>query len=557
MISKISLFPVLLLVDFAWATSACATSAGAQAGTQLNRDRRPTNATAGSLNVGCAVAADPDGPGRSDWAFIDDTRTLAYSALPQGDRLLDYSYAGYGSGGVAIPWATTQRTVTPSGGDDTAAIQAAIDAVSQMTPGDDGLRGAVQLAFGAFNLEGSIRIRTSGVVLRGSGSGPDGTLLVVAGNPRALFAIQGSGTWRPAGRRAAIVDDYVPSGAQSFTVDDASDLSVGTAVLVDRPATAPWVHFMGMDRLIRGGQPQTWIRVGTLIHSDRLITAIDGNLVTVDAPISDSFDALYLQPDSATVVPYTFTGRIEQVGLESMSIVAPPVPTPISQPTFSLLQMKSVANGWVRDVVAQDFINGLTIDNTSKWITIEDTAFTHTVPADTSSGSPADYGIDGQQILIHRSSSQGNHWFSVVTQNTEAGPNVVLNFSASGSPTNLAPHQRWATGLLLDNIYSPSGGIALQDRGNAGSGHGWSIGFGVVWNSVAGTLLIQRPPGSTNWSIGSTGRLTQAAEPGSPDRTPLPQGTIDSHGTRVTPGSLYLQQLCERLGPQALANIGY
>jgi len=145
----------------------------------------------------------------------------------------------------------------------------------------------------------------------------------------------------------------------------------------------------------------------------------------------------------------------------------------------------------------------------------------------------------------------------VVTQATEPGPNVVLNFSASGSSTNLAPHQRWATGLLLDNVYSPSGGIALQDRGNAGSGHGWSIGFAVVWNSLANTLLIQRPPGSTNWSIGSSGRLTQAAEPGNPDRTPLPQGTIDSHGTRVAPGSLYLEQLCERLGPAALANIGY
>ncbi len=557
MISKISLFPALLLVDFAWATSGCAASVRGQAPTEPSSDQRPTNATAGSSNVGCTVAADPDGPGTSAWAFIDDTGMLAYGALPQGDRLLDYSYAGYGGGGVAIPWATTQQTVAPSGGDDTAAIQDAIDAVSQLTPGDDGLRGAVQLSFGTFRLEGSVTIRTSGVVLRGSGSGPDGTLLVVAGNPRALFAIQGSGTWNPAGRRAAIVDDYVPSGARSFTVDDASNLSVGAAVLVDRPVTAAWVHFMGMDRLVRGGQPQTWIRAGTLIHSDRRITAIDGNLVTVDAPISDSFDAQYLRPDSATVVPYTFNGRIEQVGLESMSIVAPPGPKPISQPTFSLLQMRSVANGWVRDLVAQDFINGLTIDNTSKWITIEDTAFTHTVPADTSSGSPADYGIDGQQILIHRSSSQGDHWFSVVTQATEAGPNAVLNFSMSGSPTNLAPHQRWATGLLLDNVNSPSGGIALQDRGNAGSGHGWSIGFAAVWNSVASTLLIQQPPGSTNWSIGSTGRLTQAAEPGSPDRTPLPQGTIDSHGTRVAPGSLYLQQLCERLGPQALANIGY
>src|SRR5262249_8015783 len=385
-------------------------------------------------------------------------------------------------------------------------------------------------ASGTFSLRGSLAIRTSGVVLRGAGSGSDGTILIVGGDPRALISIQGAGSWATVGRPARLVDDYVPAGANSFTVEDATVLQVGATVLVDRPVTDAWVQFMGMDHLTRGGQPQTWIHEGTLIHSDRVITAINGNQVTVDAPISDSIDAQYLSPPGATMVRYTFNGRIGQIGLESMSFIAPPVPTPISQPIFSLLQIRSLMNGWVRDVVAQDFINGLSIDGTSKWITIEDMVFTHTVPADTSAGSPADYGIDGQQILIHRSSSQGDHWFSVVTQATEPGPNVVLNFSASGTSTNLAPHQRWATGLLLDNVYSPTGGITLQARGNAGSGHGWSVGFAAVWNSIANTLLIQQPPGSTNWSIGSSGRLTTAAEPGSPDHTPLPMGTIDSHG---------------------------
>ena len=509
-------------------------------------------------NLGCPVAQDPDGPGTSTWAYFDDSGQLAYGAFPTGDRLLDFSYAGYAGGGVAIPFAPAQQYVEPSGCDDDApAIQAAIDAVSLLDPDENGIRGAVQLAPGTFNLLGSLEIRTSGVVLRGSGSGSDGTILIVGGDPRALILIQGAGSWATVGRRATIVDDYVPAGANSFTVDDSTGLQVGATVLVDRPVTDAWVQFMGMDHLVRSGQHQTWIHSGTLIHSDRVITAIDGNQVTVDAPISDSIDAQYLSPPGASVVRYTFAGRLTQVGLESMTFIAPPVPTPISQPIFSLLQVRALMNGWVRDVVAQDFINGLSIDGTSKWITIEDTAFTHTVPADTSSGSPADYGIDGQQILIHRSASQGDHWFSVVTQATEPGPNVVLNFSADGNPTNLAPHQRWATGLLLDNVNSPQGGIAFQDRGNAGSGHGWSIGWGVVWNSVANTLLIQMPPGSTNWSIGSSGRLTTTYEPGDPTRTPLPMGTIDSHGTRVAPGSLYLEQLCERLGPSALTNIGY
>src|SRR5215468_3544644 len=532
----------LLVVGLAAGGFGCAPRgalADGREATRSNNQAHLTNAppTGSNLNTACSRPADPDGPGTSAWAFIDDTGMLAYGTLSQGgDRLLDFSYAGYAGGGVAIPFVATQQTVGPSGDDDTGAIQAAIDAVSLLSPGDDGFRGAVQLSQGTFTLQGSLSIRASGVVLRGSGSGPDGSILMVAGNPRALISMQGSGSWATSGGRASIVDDYVASGSNSFTVDDASGFAVGMAVLVDRPVTDAWVHFMGMDHLVRSGQHQTWIRAGTPIHSDRVITAIDGNQVTVDAPISDSIDARYLSPPGATVVRYTFVGRLTQVGLESMTFIAPPVPTPISQPIFSLLQIRSVMNGWVRDVVAQDFINGLSIDGTSKWITIEDMAFTHTVPADTSSGSPADYGIDGQQILIHRSASQGDHWFSVVTQATEPGPNVVLNFYADGNPTNLAPHQRWATGLLLDNVFSPRAGIALQDRGNAGSGHGWSIGWGVLWNSVANTLLIQRPPGSTNWSIGSFGMLTQAAEPGSPDRTPLPQGTIDSHGTRVAPG---------------------
>jgi len=37
----------------------------------------------------------------------------------------------------------------------------------------------------------------------------------------------------------------------------------------------------------------------------------------------------------------------------------------------------------------------------------------------------------------------------------------------------------------------------------------------------------------------------------------VPNGTFESVGAPVAPRSLYLAQLCERLGPQALASIGY
>jgi hypothetical protein len=83
------------------------------------------------------------------------------------------------------------------------------------------------------------------------------------------------------------------------------------------------------------------------------------------------------------------------------------------------------------------------------------------------------------------------------------------------------------------------------------------MGWGVVWNSSAQTLIIQNPPGAANWAIGCSG-----TEIGAPmkiigvhprDLGPdLPRGFIESDNHRVNPLSLYRQQLLERLGPGAL-----
>ena len=44
-------------------------------------------------------------------------------------------------------------------------------------------------------------------------------------------------------------------------------------------------------------------------------------------------------------------------------------------------------------------------------------------------------------------------------------------------------------------------------------------------------------------------------EPGS--TRPVPDGIYDSLDTPVTPASLYLAQMCDRLGATAVSNIGY
>ena len=159
-------------------------------------------------------------------------------------------------------------------------------------------------------------------------------------------------------------------------------------------------------------------------------------------------------------------------------------------------------------------------------------------------------------MLILRCASVGDDLFYVMTGARNQGPNVVLDSLFRGNG-RIQPHQRWATGLLVDNTQVPNGGIDLMNRGQMGTGHGWTMGWGVVWNSSASSLIIQNPPGAANWSIGTTGEEQTApmkiigvrGRDLGPD---LPQGFIESPNHPVTPVSLYRQQLLERLGPGAL-----
>jgi hypothetical protein len=158
-------------------------------------------------------------------------------------------------------------------------------------------------------------------------------------------------------------------------------------------------------------------------------------------------------------------------------------------------------------------------------------------------------------VLLDRCAvSADNVWF-VATGAGHAGPIVVLNCTFLGNG-RAESHQRWSTGLLYDNVRAPDGGIELRNRGSMGSGHGWSLGWGVVWNCDAKDYIVQNPPGAANWLIGSKGERSKSPRPFGSGPI-LPEGIVDSPGSAVAPQSLYLAQLRERLGPQALTNIGY
>jgi hypothetical protein len=497
------------------------------------------------------------GQATSSWVYYDRGR-LQYATDENGNRIIDYSWAGYRGGGVALPKVPARLTVAPTGADDTAAIQAAIDTVSTRTPDRKGFRGAVLLAPGTFNISATLRIAASGVVLRGSGSGASGSVINMTGaTPFTALAIAGTGTYTR-GPAVSMTDSYVPSGTRTFTVSDASGFKVGDTILISRPVTEAWVAFMGMDKLVRNGLPQTWLAAGTEILTDRVVKGIWGNRIIIDAPLTDSFDSQYLNPPGGSVSTYTFDTRITQVGVEHLSIVAPAV-VPAGA-LYPAVNMNNVLNGWLRDLRTQDTQNTFMLSNTTKQVTLDSVHVVHTYRQG-ASGAPADFALSGTQLLANNCSvtGQGNTW-PFVTHTRVTGPIVLLK--AFADDRGFGPHQRWATGMLCDmcdfpNTYTgDKTGVAYSNRGFFGSGHGWAAGYSVGWNATSTYFLIQEPPGSHNWCIGCIGTVHSDDAPGG-DGTILPNGIYESLGTHVTPGSLYLAQLKQRLGISALHNIGY
>lgn len=501
----------------------------------------------------------------SQWVYPGGDGKLVYKTTAAGDRIMDFSYAGYMGGGVALPSAPIRRTVHPSGGpDDTQLIQSAVDAVAAM-PSKNGLHGTILLAAGDFTCAGTIYIPAGGIILKGSGSGPGGTTIHMTGSRHAAIMIGAGARQIPPGETEAlparqqfndtgtsVTDAYVPAGSNSFSVADASGFSPGDQIGIIRPVTAAWIHFMGMDDLKRNGKPQTWLGTSSHLVMQRRIVAISGNRITIDIPMADSYDARYLNPPGMIVSKARPSARITQAGVEHLHIQCPPLGIAYGDAPYSGIRIAG-DDCWVKDVYCEETMNTTTLAGNR--ITMQQVIVTHTYP-NLGASKPSDFSIEGSQNLLDRCASTGGNTYFVWTAGQRSGPNVLLNCTFRGHGSRVQPHMRWSTGMLVDNCTVPDGGIDFMNRGVAGSGHGWTMGWAVAWNCIAKTYVIQNPPGSANWAIGCTGSREQTARLF--DTSPiLPEGNFDSHGIPVAPQSLYLAQLLERLGPQAVKNIGY
>jgi hypothetical protein len=500
----------------------------------------------------------PDvGPGPySAWVFPGPDGRLEYKKDPKGNQVPDFSNAGYGGGGLALPSVPTKMTLSPEPtGDDGARIQAALDAVGALPLDANGIRGALLLKKGSYRIAGVITVKQSGVVLRGEGQGTDGTVLIATGAvQRSLVQVQGAGgLTEVAGSRHPITDDYVPVGAHTFHVDDASGFKVGDTVVVHRPSTQEWIDLLGMDACGATGTmydtedvngstclDNPWTPGSKDLKLDRVITAVAGNAITIDAPIVNAMEKTF---GGGSLYKYSAPGRISQVGVENLRGDSEYTSPTDEMHGWNFILFQRVVNGWVRDITSIHYgYSAVNINNDSKWVTVQDSTCLDPISMITG-GRRYSFNTDNSQMVLFQRclSVEGRHDF--VEGSNVPGPNVFLDSKATMSHADTGPHHRWSAGGLFDNI-TTSNQINVRNRGNSGTGHGWAGANMVIWNSTASSMLIENPPGAQSWAIGCKGTQTGS-------------GIRDSTGTPVWPPSLYRQQLLDRLGPDAVQAIAH
>lgn len=483
---------------------------------------------------------------------------LIYTPDANGNIIPDFSNCGYAGGGVKLPEIAEQISVSPVQGDARELIQSAIDKVSKLPLNKQGFRGAVLLKKGTYKISDSLRIHTSGVVLRGEGQDENGTILIATKKQQhSLIDVRGQEFGKATGTPRRILDEFVAVGKRELNLDSAKGLQVGDAVIARRVGNKDWIKEIGMDRITpRPTDPNStkqWEPFN--LDFERAITKINGNQITIDAPIVCAIEQRW---GGGEVYSIDKSKRISQIGIENLhgisefdrNITAENGSQKVKyfsdeQHGWDFISINSAENVWVKNITAIHFGYSAVNIGQAKSITVQDSICQEMVSVITG-GRRYCFNVDGQQNLVQRCQAEsGRHDF--VVGGRVCGPNVFLFCKAGNSFATSEPHHRWSVGGLFDNVKAP---IAIQDRQWMGSGHGWSGANYVAWN-CEGSLVCQKPPTAQNWAIGHIG----TKEPGA--FKPREDGYWESFGKHVSPQSLYLQQLKDRLGAKAVKNIGY
>lgn len=457
--------------------------------------------------------------------------TIIYHAdSVTGDRIPDFSYCGYKASEEPIPMVPVKAVVPLTIGDATHAIQLAIDDVAKLPIDPTGFRGAVLLQKGVYKVEGSLSISVPGIVLRGSGVNLT-TLLGTGVDRETLIKIAGKDD-RVFHNQVDIIDSYVPVNAQRVTVSNGADFKKGDHIIIKRPSTQEWIDALGTRSFGGGISTLGWKPGDADIVFDRVITAVTGNVIEIDAPITTSLDKKY---GTATVQAYEWKGRLHHVGVENLLLQSDydKLNPKDENHRWMAITIDNAIDAWVRQVEFKHFAgSAVFIGETVSRVTVEDCISQNPV-SEIGGQRRYTFFTRGQQTLFqHCYARNGYHDFA--TGHLAAGPNAFVQCYSSQPYQFSGGIDKWASGILFDDVYVDGNAIRLGNRGQDGQGAGWAAANSVLWNCSAARIDCYKPPTAQNWSFGSWSQFAG-------------DGYWAESNNHIEPRSLFYAQLAQRL----------
>ncbi|MBD0287582.1 MAG: ABC transporter permease, partial [Flavisolibacter sp.] len=462
---------------------------------------------------------------------------LVYAPDSLGNRVPDFSYAGYRAGEAPIPDVPIRVVVPVTKGDATVRIQSALDYVASLPADKDGVRGAVLLEKGRYDVAGTLKLNAFGVVLRGSGMGEEGTVLFGAGKDReTLIKIVGKDD-RKIGPEIKITDAYVPVNATKLTIATPQDFKAGDAVLIHRPSTEEWIETLGTDHFGGGITALGWKPGQRDLWSDRKVVAVEGQSIIVDAPITTALDAQY---GGGTIAHYSWPSRISQIGIENLRCVsAYDKSNPKDEAhRWMAITMENVSDAWVRQITFEHFAgSAVAVYETAKRITVEDCKALTPV-SEIGGQRRYTFFTSGQQVLFQRCYAEhGYHDFAVGF--CAAGPNAFVQCESHRPYSFSGAIDSWASGVLFDVVNVDGQALSYLNRWQEEQGAGWSAANSVFWQCTAARVDCYKPPTANNYAFGTWAQFSG-------------DGYWGESNNHIHPRSLYYGQLFDRLGDKTV-----
>jgi hypothetical protein len=475
---------------------------------------------------------------------VDKGGKLIYAIGPNGDRIPDYSYCGYMASEKSIPEAPVRVIVQIKPGDATQRIQAALDYVAGLPAGQDGIRGAVLLNKGVYNVNGNLKINASGVVLRGSGMGTNGTTLLATGKDRETFIHVSGKNDRQTEKEIKITDAYVPVNASTVHITSGAEIKTGDMVIVHRPSTQAWINTIKTDHFGGDLTALAWKPGERDIYWDRKVIAVNGDAITLDAPLTTALDTAY---GGGLIATYKWPGRIVQVGIENLKLQsAYDASNPKDEAhRWMAITMENVADAWVRQVTFEHFAgSAVFVGSTGNRITVEDCKSLSPISEIGGQRRNTFLTMGGQTLFQRLYSEQGFHDFA--TGYCAPGPNAFVQCMSSQSYSFSGSIDSWASGVLFDIGNIDGQALSYMNRGQDGQGAGWNAANSLFWNCTAARVDCYQPPTAQNWAFGTWAQFAG-------------DGYWESPNSTINPRSFYYAQLANRLNKDVSkqANILY